>query len=166
MDLVIKATIGANLIINHTHLRVGPAGIERVTERVASEHRPVNLSCADTALAFHGYGRTEAWDLDGTGSVCATVEKIDNTFGGTAAARLDSAVGRTHAAFDSVHAQDVAAGDLITDRDHSAYYVVAAFSTEDGVTRISMVGEGKTWNERHAGGFDAQEYIQVARRKA
>jgi hypothetical protein len=124
-----------------------------VCQTLVNEGRPATLADADTALAFHSLGRTSAWELDSNGGVEAPVAKIDNRFNGTVAARLDEAVGTTHDEFDLVSATTVRDGDLITDSDRSAIYVVAGSSLESGAMKIHAVGEGKTWEDRYTSIF-------------
>lgn len=119
---------------------------------IAEEARPASFQEADTTLAWYGYGRTEAWDLVGAG-VSARVEQIDNLFNGVRAARLDQAVGTTHNEFDLVPASSINNGDLVTDGDRSAIYVVGGSSTECGVTKLHQVGEGQTWDQHYTGEF-------------
>ena len=124
-----------------------------VCQTLVNEARPATLADADTALAFHSLGRTSAWELDNNGGVEAPVAKIDNRFNGTVAARLDQAVGTTHDEFELVSATTVQDGDLITDSDRSAIYVVAGSSLESGAMKIHAVGEGKTWEDRYTSIF-------------
>jgi hypothetical protein len=124
-----------------------------VCQTVFTEGRPATLADADTALAFHSLGRTSAWELDDNGGVEAPVVKIDNRFNGTVAARLDQAVGTTHDEFELVSATTVQDGDLITDADFSAVYVVAGSSLGSGAMKIHAVGEGKTWEDRYTSVF-------------
>jgi len=124
-----------------------------VCQTLVTEGRPATLAAADTALAFHSLGRTAAWELDNNGGVEAPVVKIDNRFNGTVAARLDQAVGTTHDEFELVSATTVRDGDLITDSDRSAIYVVAGSSLESGAMKIHAVGEGKTWEDRYTSIF-------------
>jgi hypothetical protein len=122
------------------------------SQLIAEEPRPESFAAADTALAAHGYARTEAWDLTGAG-VIATVEVVDNMFNGIRAARLDQAVGTTHDEFEPVLATSLRDGDLITDQDRSAIYVVAGSSLESGAMKVHAVGEGKTWEDRYTSTF-------------
>jgi hypothetical protein len=125
-----------------------------VCQTLVTEGRPATLAAADTALAFHSLGRTAAWELDNNGGVEAPVAKIDNRFNGTVAARLDQAVGTTHDEFELVSAATVQDGDLITDPEFSAIYVVAGSSLESGAMKIHAVGEGKTWEDRYTSIFE------------
>jgi hypothetical protein len=130
---------------------------------VAREHRPVNLAKADNFLAYHSLGRTGGWDLDDQGHVSATVTTVDNRFNGVAAARLGRAVGTTHDDFELAAASSVGNGDLVTDAELSAFYVVAGSSTECGVTKLHMVADGKTWNDRYTSEFTG--LVRVARKR-
>jgi hypothetical protein len=134
-----------------------------VCQTLATEGRPATLAAADTALAFYSLGRTSAWELDNNGGVEAPVAKIDNRFDGTVAARLDQAVGTTHNEFEPVSATTVRNGDLITDQEFSAIYVVAGSSLESGAMKIHMVGEGQTWEDRHTSTFTG--LVWVARKR-
>lgn len=134
-----------------------------VCATLANEARPATLADADTALAFYSLGRTAAWELDNNGGVEAPVAKIDNRFNGTVAARLDQAVGTTHDEFDLVSATTVQDGDLITDAEFSAVYVIAGSSIESGAAKIHMVGEGRTWEDRHTSVFAG--LVWVARKR-
>jgi hypothetical protein len=132
---------------------------------IATEARPASFAAADTMLAANGYGRTAAWELDEAGNVSAPVAQIDNLFNGTRAARLDQAVGTTHEEFVMTNASKVENGDLISDRELSALYVVAGSSLETGM-KVHMVAEGKTWSDRFTTEFLREELVMVARRKA
>lgn len=134
-----------------------------VCQTLANEARPATLADADTALAFYSLGRTAAWELDNNGGVEAPVAKIDNRFNGTVAARLEQAVGTTHEEFEFVLATTVRDGDLITDQEFSALYVVAGSAPEMGGMKIHMVGEGRTWEDRHTTTF--QGGVWVARKR-
>jgi hypothetical protein len=134
-----------------------------VCETVAVEARPATLAEADKALAFYSLGRTGAWDLDDNGGVAATVVKVDNRFNGVPAARLEEAVGTTHAEFELALASTVENGDLVTDSEFSEVYLVAGSSTECGMTKLHMIREGGTWADRHTGEFAG--LIQVARKR-
>lgn len=132
---------------------------------IAEEARPESLAAADTMLAAHGYGRTEAWDLTGAG-LYARVQQIDNLFCGTRAARLDQAVGTTHEPFEYDQARNVENGDLISDGELSEVYVAAATRTESDSTVIRMVREGGVWEDRFSGTFMPGQLVKRARRKA
>lgn len=119
---------------------------------IAEEPRPESFLEADRMLTANGYARIGAWDLTGAG-VAATVAQVDNLFNGVRAARLDQAVGTTHDEFELVPASSVGNGDLVTDADRSAIYVVGGSSTECGVTKLHQVGEMKTWDDRYTGQF-------------
>jgi hypothetical protein len=136
----------------------------RTTEVVVTEVRPASLAEADRALAAYGFRRVRDWDLDSNGGVEARLQMIDNSFNGTRAARLDQAVGTTHDEFELVLASSVNNGDLITDADRSAIYVVGGSSTECGVTKLHQVGEGQTWDDHYTGSFEG--LVWCARRKA
>lgn len=131
---------------------------------VATESRPASLADADTFLAFHGYGRTGAWDLAGVG-LSAPVTQIDNMFNGVRAARLDQAVGTTHDEFEVAFADSVMGGDLISDMELSEIYVVAGGSLSDTTQKIHMVGEMKTWEDRYTTDFPRHQLVQVARKR-
>lgn len=137
--------------------------------RLATEVRPASFADADTMLAAHGYGRTAPWELAEQGKVSAPVERVDNTFNGTRAARIWSQVGTTHEPFAFMTAAELAAretGDLISDSELSEAYVVAGSSREAVSVKIHMVSEGKTWEERHTGHFMPEQLVMVAKRKA
>lgn len=134
-----------------------------VCQTVAVEARPATLAEADTALAFYSLGRIGAWDLDDNGGVAATVQTVDNRFNGTVAARLDQAEGTTHEPFEFVLATSVQDGDLISDQEFSALYVIAGSRPEAGGMKIHMVAEGKTWEDRHTTTF--QGGVWVARKR-
>lgn len=136
-----------------------------VCQTVAVEARPATLAEADTALAFHSLGRVGAWDLDDNGGVAATVVPVDNRFNGTVAARLDQAVGTTHAPFEVMFAHQAEDGDLIGDMDLEGYAVVAGSRRESDTMRIHMVSEGKTWEDRYSTDFRAFALVQVARKR-
>jgi hypothetical protein len=133
------------------------------TDWLVNEVRPATFAAADTALAFASLGRTSAWELDTNGGVEATVAPVDNRFNGTVAARLDQAVGTTHGGIEAVLATSVQDGDLITDSDQSALYVVAGSRLEDGGMKIHMVGEGQVWDQRHTTVFHG--LVWVARKR-
>jgi hypothetical protein len=130
---------------------------------LVSEARPATFAAADTALAFASLGRTSAWELDANCGVQASVAPVDNRFNGTVAARLDQAVGYTHKPFGWVLASSVKDGDLISDADLSALYVVAGCSWESGAMTVHMVAEGKTWSERYTSAFSGS--VMVARKR-
>jgi hypothetical protein len=129
---------------------------------IGEETRPGSFADADTFLAWHGYGRTEAWDLTGAG-VVARVERVDNLFNGTRAARLDQAVGTTHGPWKLGLATSIQDGDLITDQEFSATYVVAGSAPQDGGMKIHMVGEGQVWDDRHTSVFHGG--VLIARKR-
>ena len=131
---------------------------------IAEEARPESLLEADRMLAAHGYGRTEAWDLTGAG-LHASVAPIDNRFNGTMAARLDQAVGTTHDEFQVMFAYQAQDGDLIGDMDLEGYAVVAGSRHEGEISRIHMVSEMKTWEDRYTTDFPRHQLVQVARKR-
>lgn len=127
---------------------------------IGEEARPLSFAAADMALAAHGYGRTSAWDLGGADHITADIETVDNEFNGVRAARFDDALGTTHAdSFELALAKTVENGDLVTDQEFSAVYVVAG---SDGTGKLHLVAEGKTWNDRHTAEFGV---IRVARKR-
>lgn len=134
-------------------------------EIVATESRPATLADADTFLAFHGFRRVRDWDLDANGGLEARARMVVNQFNGTVAARLDQAVGTTHGEFEYANACKVENGDLISDSELSEVYVVAGSSTDGDATKIHMVGEGKTWEDRYTGHFIPQQLVKVARKR-
>jgi hypothetical protein len=125
-----------------------------VRRTVLTESRPATFAAADTALAFHSLARTAPWELSAAGAVAAPVAMIDNRFNGVVAARLEDAVGTTHEPFALVSVQSIENGDLISDAELSALYVVAASSFESGAMRVSMVGEGQSWDDRYVSRFE------------
>lgn len=134
--------------------------------KLASEKRPMDLEAADTMLAFHGYGRTTAWDLGAYDTVVAEVQRVDNTFAGVTAARLWARLGTTHSQnFLPVLASQVEPGWLITDHEQSEVYLVAGQSVELETAKIHMVSEGKTWDERHTGEFGRDALVWVSKPK-
>jgi hypothetical protein len=134
-----------------------------VCQTLVNEGQPASFAAADQALAFASLGRTAPWDLDVNGQVSAPVAPVDNRFNGTVAARLDQAVGTTHGEVEAVLATSVQDGDLITDQDQSALYVVAGSAPSDGGMKIHMVAEGKTWADRHTTVFHG--LVWVARKR-
>lgn len=134
-----------------------------VCQTLVTEAQPSSFAAADKALAFHSLARTAAWDLDENGQVSAPVAPVDNRFNGTVAARLDEAVGTAHGEVEAVLATSVQDGDLITDSDQSALYVVAGSAPSDGGMKIHMVGEGQTWADRHTTVFHG--LVWVARKR-
>jgi hypothetical protein len=136
-----------------------------ICQTVAQEVRPATFAEADTALAFHGFRRTSAWELDENGGVSATVAPVDNRFNGTVAARLDQAVGTTHEEFETMFAHQAQDGDLIGDMELCGWAVVAGSRREDDTMRVHMVSEGKTWNERYSTDFPALQLVKVARKR-
>lgn len=159
-------------IITGTTIRVEMTTYAGTTSVVFAEDRPATLADADQALAAHGFGRVQNWDLGPNGDVRAQVRTIDNEFGGTRAARLWSLVGTTHEDLDTEvvgirnGVPTVQVGDLITDLEESNLYVVAGARFEGGVARIHMVREGGTWESRFTGEFPFGQVVKVARRKA
>jgi hypothetical protein len=132
------------------------------THTIAYEPRPASLKDADIMLAAHSFGRTGDWDLVGAG-LGAPLKAVDNVFNGTVAARLDQAVGITHGEFELALASTVENGDLVTDAEYSAVYVVAGSEPHGESAKLHMVGEGQTWDDRHTSEFTL---IRVARRKS
>lgn len=152
--MIVATITGVQIIISETDELTG------VKRTIATETRPANLAEADSMLAVHSLGRIGAWDLDNAGGVSATVRPVDNRFNGTVAARLDDAVGTTHDEWDLAAAASVRNGDLITDPDRCATYVVAGSCVmEGGLTKIHQVGEGKTWEDRYTGFFHGLIYV-------
>lgn len=124
------------------------------------DERPATLAEAEAWLAEQGYRVAGGWDLATTHTgVEATVRELDNKFNGVRAAGLEAMVGTTHYEFELMSATMVANGDLVTDSDRSAIYVVAGSSTEGTVTKLHMVGEGKEWNERYTGEFHGLVWV-------
>lgn len=130
------------------------------------EPRPATFADADTALAAHGLGRTGEWDLGDLGTITATVTEIDNMFNGTRAARLDQAVGTTHDEWETVLASEIRDGDLISDLELTAPYVVAGSSLDESRVKVHMVGEGQVWDQRFTTNLDRGRHVKVARRRA
>lgn len=153
----------ANITDLHILLARHEGGGRKVT--VGSEPRPATLAEADTMLAFYSLARTTPWDLAPAVGVAAPVERIDNRFSGTVAARLHLAVGTTHEEYALALAKEAQDGDLISDTELSADYVVAGSRLESGTMRIHMVGEGQTWEQRYTTEFPADQPVMVARRK-
>jgi hypothetical protein len=156
----ITATITAQTILVADR---NDAGL--VCQTFLEEARPATFELADLALATVSMVRTEAWELDADGNVSAQVTDLDNTFNGVVAARLDDKIGTTHGEIEPVLAETVANGDLITDREVSALYVVAGGSLSDDIQRVLMVADGKGWNDRHAANFGRREIVWVARKR-
>lgn len=154
-------------IITPTEIRVEFRDVFADTCEVSfREPRPATLAEADTALAAYGLARVRGWDLGPDGDVRARVSMIDNQFNGVRAARLDAKIGTTHDEVTMVPARQVENGDIITDRDQCALYVVAGSAQEMGEVRISMVGEGQSWADRYATLWPEDAPVWVARRKA
>lgn len=124
--------------------------------------RPTSFGEADTELAFASLGRTGPWELDGE-NISAPVQKIDNRFNGTVAAKLDQAVGATHHAFEVAFANEVEDGDLIADMELQGIAVVAGSRPMGALFKIHMVAEGKTWADRWTTDFPAMQLVQRAR---
>jgi len=124
--------------------------------------RPANLAAADIELAAAGLGRTGAWDLD-EDNLAAPVAAVDNEFNGVRAAKLWEKVGTTHDEFELALASSVNNGDVVTDSEFCVPYLVGGSSTECGVTKLHMVGDGGTWADRHTGEF--RGLVQVARKR-
>lgn len=136
------------------------AGADR--RPVFSADRPANLAGADRELARHSLIRTGPWDLVGQ-DLGAPVRAMDNVLNGVVAVDLDDKVGTTHGEFELVTASTVENGDLVTDQDHQAVYLVAGSSTECGVTQLHMVADGKEWADRFTGEFTG--LVWVARKR-
>lgn len=136
-----------------------------ICETIASEGHPATFAAADQALAFYSLARTEAWELDDNGGVSARVARIDNRFNGTVAARLDQAVGTTHDEFELDFAHRAKDGDLIGDTDLEGFAVVAGSRHEGETSRIHMVAEGKTWEDRHTTEFSRYSLVSLARKR-
>lgn len=136
------------------------AGADR--RPIFSADRPGNLAQADRELARHSLVRTAAWDLAAIG-VSAPVRAMDNVFSGVVAVDLDDKVGTTHDEFELARAATVENGDLITDQDHQATYLVAGSSTECGVTKLHQVADGREWADRFTGEFTG--LVWVARKR-
>jgi hypothetical protein len=134
-----------------------------VCRTLAYAGRPATLAAADTFLATESLARTAAWDLGENGSVMAPVTEIDNRFNGVVAADLDKAVGTTHEPFELVLVSTIENGDLISDTELSALYVVAGSSFESGAMTVHMVGEGQTWDDRYTTAF--KNVAMVARKR-
>lgn len=132
---------------------------------IASEPRPATLDEADNSLAYYSMGRVAAWDLGPAGSLEAPLASVDNVFNGTVAARLEHAVGTTHEPFEMLPAREVTNGDLISDDELSALYVVAGSDIESNNVKMHMVGEGRTWEERHTGNFSIYRLVMLARKR-
>ena len=159
MSNTITATITATTLIVAER---NDAGL--ICQILADEARPATFADADTALAYASLGRTAAWELDTDGNVSAPCAPIDNRFNGTVAARLDQAVGTTHAPFEPMFAHQATDGDLIGDMELCGYAVVAGSRRESDTMRIHMVSEGQTWNDRYTTDFRAFSLVQVARK--
>lgn len=153
----------ANVTDLHILLVRHEGGGRKVT--VGSEPRPATLAEADTMLAFYSLARTSAWDLAPAVGVAAPVQRVDNRFSGTVAARIWGHVGTTHEEWVAMPAHKVEDGDLISDLEITEAYVVAASRREGSIMRVHMVSEGKTWEDRHATNFPADQFVMVARRK-
>ena len=156
--MTITATITAQTILVADR---NDAGL--VCEIILEEARPATFELADLALATVSLVRTEAWELGADGTVEARVTELDNTFNGVVAARLWDKVNTTHGQIEPVLASSVQDGDIITDSEVSALYLVAGSSpTSDGM-KIHMVAEGKGWNDRHTSIFTG--LVWVARKR-
>lgn len=159
-------------IITGTAIRVEMRDLLGTVEQVFTEPRPATFAHADTALAAHGFGRIRgwSWNLGEQGTVTAQLQVIDNRFNGTRAARLDQAIGTTHGKLETVPASSVNNGDIITDLEECALYVVAGsnpgWNNYGPAIRVHMVGEGKVWDDRYTTDFPAGQLVKVARRKA
>lgn len=136
-----------------------------ICQTLLTEVRPASFELADTALAFVSLGRTSAWELTLQGMIEAPVAPVDNRFNGTVAARLWEAVGTTHDEWIALPAREIQDGDLISDTNISAPYVVAGSRFESDSMRVHMVAEGKTWDGRYTADFPAGQLVQVARKR-
>jgi len=136
-----------------------------VCQTLVTEARPASFELADVALAFASLRRTSAWELDTNGGVEAPVAEVDNRFGGTVAARLWEAVNTTHDEFVTMFAYQAEDGDLISDMEVSAPYVVAATRHEGDTARIHMVAELGTWESRYTTDFGRMSMVKVARKR-
>jgi hypothetical protein len=134
-----------------------------VCNTILEAARPATFADADTALAFSSVRRTAAWELGDYGHVVAPVEPVQNRFNGTVAARLWDAIGTTHGEIELASASTVENGDIITDADHSALYVVAGSSWESGAMKVHMVAEGGTWDSRYTSSFSG--LVHLARKR-
>jgi hypothetical protein len=139
-----------------------------VKRTVASETCPNTFVAADTFLAVHSFRRTQDWELGEAGMVSAPLERMDNRFNGTVAARLDQAVGTTHEEFAPMSARELACSELdgwlISDSEITEVYVVAGSSLDGDVVKIHMVGEGQDWSQRYTGHFMPGQFVWVAKR--
>ena len=139
-----------------------------VKRNVASESRPATFAAAEVFLAFHSFRIAQDWELGAAGMVSAPLERMDNRFNGTVAARLDSAVGTTHEPFAPITARELACselnGDLISDSEITEVYVVAGSSLDGPDVKVHMVREGQDWNQRYTGHFIPDQFVWVAKR--
>lgn len=150
------------VITGQTLVLVERNGSGLVCQTIAEEARPTSFVEADMALAFHSYGRTSSWELAADGTVVAGIAPVDNRFNGVPAARFDEALGSTHAdEFELVLAATVENGDLVTDAEFSAVYVVAGSESHGHSAKLHLVAEGKTWEDRCSSEFTL---IRVARK--
>jgi hypothetical protein len=132
-------------------------------EVILEEARPATFELADLALATVSLVRHEAWELDGEGNVSARVTDLDNKFNGVVAARMDAMIGTTHGEIEPVLAETIQDGDIITDQEVSALYLVAGSSVAFGTAKVHMVAEGKGWYDRHTSAFSG--VVWVARKR-
>lgn len=136
-----------------------------ICETFLIEDRPASFELADVALATVSMVRTGPWELGADGTVEAPVTEIDNTFHGVVAARIWDKVETTHSEWIAVAARWVEDGDLISDMELSEAYVVAGSRISEDTARVHMVGEAKTWNDRHTTDFPAGQLVMVARKR-
>jgi hypothetical protein len=152
-------------VITETSIVVIATDAMGARRTVASEARPASLADADSFLAFHSLGRVANWDLGPAGSLEAPLASVDNRFNGTVAARFWEAVGTTHDEFQMLPAREVNNGDLISDPEISAIYVVAGSSIESDNVKIHMVGENQTWIDRATSDFSTYRLVMIARKR-
>lgn len=130
-----------------------------ICQTLLIEARPATFELADMALATVSLTRTEAWELGGDGAIHAQVTDLDNTFNGVVAARLENKIGTTHGEIEPVLARTVQNGDIITDREASALYLVAGTNPAGQDMKVHMVAEGKGWNDRHTSTFSGLVWV-------
>jgi hypothetical protein len=135
----------------------------RVCHTYLEEARPETFELADIALATVSLARTADWELTVDG-VSAPVTEIDNLFNGVVAARIWEKVGTTHSEWELASVWTVQNGDLISDRELCEAYVVAGSSRSGDDVKVHMVGNGKTWNDRHVTVWSTGELVMVARK--
>lgn len=154
-------------IITGTEIRVQTRGQYTGHVEVAfTEARPASLADADMVLALHSLRRVLDWDLGADGTVQARVALVDNRFGGTVAARIEGHLGSTHEELSICFVGNLEPGDLISSAPSGEpVYVVAGCSTEMGETKIHMVGEGQTWEERYTASWPAGSVVWGAHKR-